>query len=287
MGHMNVQHYQSKTAEAGVWLMHRLGLSPGVMTRERRTAIPMSDYVRFQREVHAGDVLAVRGAVLELGESTVTYGLELVDTETDAICTTNHVRATHVDLESGRPIPWTAAEQQGAQALRRDWAGERAPRTPAPNAALARRSALEADRRDGLFETYRGTVQAWECDRFGHLSPLGVMGRFSHAVWHCGQAIGVGPAFYRAGNVTAGLYYDIHYGKPALAGDVLLMLSGLVEQGASRHRYLHKLYDAASGEIVAVADTMGINIDKATRRPTPWPAEVVAKSTARLIAVPA
>jgi acyl-CoA thioesterase FadM len=114
-----------------------------------------------------------------------------------------------------------------------------------------------------------------------------LMARWSAAIWQLGNAVGVGPGFYRAGNATAGLYYHIRCFLPARAGDLQLALSGLTELGRTRHRYLHKLYDAATGALVATCDTMGVNIDTTTRRPVPWPAEVEAKSRARLITEPA
>jgi acyl-CoA thioester hydrolase len=287
MGHVNVQHYASKMGEASLWLAHLIGLSPAVMTAERRTLAPVEDYYRFRREVHGGDVLVIRGAVLDLGETTVTYVLEMVDAATGEVCTTNHAIAQHVDLATGAARPWSDTEQRGGTALRRDWDGERGPRSALTEPALATRSDLDADRRAGCIDSYRGAVQAWECDRFGRMPISGAMARFSAAVWHFGEAIGVGSGFYRAGNATAGLYYHIRTFRPAFAGDVLLMVSGLTEHGETRHRYLHKLYDAATDALIASTDTIGVNIDGKTRRPAPWPEEVSAKSRARLVTVPA
>jgi acyl-CoA thioester hydrolase len=160
-------------------------------------------------------------------------------------------------------------------------------RAPLAEPALATRADLDADRRAGCIDSYRGAVQAWECDRFGRMPISGAMARFSAAVWHFGEVIGVGAGFYRAGNATAGLYYHIRSFRPAGAGDVLTMVSGLTEHGETRHRYLHKLYDAATGALIASTDTIGVNIDGKTRRPTPWPAEISSKSRARLVRVPA
>jgi acyl-CoA thioester hydrolase len=130
-------------------------------------------------------------------------------------------------------------------------------------------------------------VHAWECDRFGLLTAAGFMARFSYAVWHVGAAVGVGPAFYRNGNVTAGLYYHLRYHRPVRAGDTLAMVSALVQHSDRRHRFLHKLYDATTGALVASDDTMGINIDPKSRRPIPWPPEIAAKSRALQVKVPA
>ena len=286
MGHMNVQHYASKGAEAAQWLMHRIGLPPARAAEVRRVMAPVADYFRFRREVRGGDILAIRGAVLEIGEDRLAYALEMVDAENDEICATSCVSAIHLDLDAGRALPWPAALRQSASRLQRPWEGERGPRQALAGGVDAR-SDMAADARDGCVPSYRGTVQAWECDRFGRMAPSAVMARFSHGVWQFGQAIGVGPAFYRAGNVTAGLFYDLRYHAWPVAGDVLVLLSGLSEHGRSSHRYLHKLYDAATGRLVATADSIGINIDAATRRPIAWPAEVAAQSAARLLKVPA
>lgn len=287
MGHMNVQHHMTKAVEAAGWLQHRIGLAPAVAGRERSGLVPAEDYLRFHREVRAGDILVAHGAVLEVGEAGLRYALELIDAATEEVCVTSHVTATHASMDSGEPIAWSPAERQGAVALTRDWSGDTAPRTPLPDPALARRADIDADRRDGFVDTYRGLVHAWECDRFGLLTASGVMARFSYAVWHVGAAVGVGPAFYRDGNVTAGLYYHLRYHHQVHVGDALTMVSALVEHSDRRHRFLHKLYDVTTGALVASDDTMGINIDPKTRRPIPWPDDVAAKSRTLQVKVPA
>jgi acyl-CoA thioester hydrolase len=287
MGHMNVQHHMVKAVEAAGWLQHRIGLAPATAGRERRGLVPSADYLRFHREVRAGDILLGRGAVLEVGDSGLRYALEMIDAATDEVCVTSHVTATHASMDTGEPIAWSAAERQGAMALTGEWSGDLAPRTPLPDSGLAERADIAADRRDGFVDSYRGLVHAWECDRFGLMTAAGFMARFSYAVWHVGAAVGVGPAFYRDGNVTAGLYYHLRYHRLVHAGDALEMVSALVEHSDRRHRFLHKLYDATSGALVASDDTMGINIDPQTRRPIPWPPEVAAKSRALQVKVTA
>lgn len=287
MGHMNVQFYATKCAEAASWLAHLLGLSPSAATRAQRTLVPQEDYVRYLREVHAGDILAVRGAVLARAGSVLEYALEMIDAASDEVCATSRVSAVLTDMQTGLPLAWPATGRGQVESLRRAWTGERAPRDALPDAHLASRADLDADRRAGFIASYRGIVQAWECDQFGRMVPGACTARFSHAVWQLGEELGTGPAFYRAGYRSAGLFYHIHYHQSARAGDVLTMLSCLTAHSASRHRCLHKLYDAASGALLASDDAMGIHIDPQSRRPTPWPEEVVQRSRARLIAAAA
>ena len=287
MGHMNVQHHMAKAVEAAGWLQHRIGIAPGIAGRERRGLAPVADYLRFHREVRAGDILVGRGAVLEVSESSLSYALEMIDAATDEVCVTSHVTAAHVSMDTGESIPWNAAEQQGAMEFIRDWSGDLAPRSPLPDPDLAARADIDADRRAGFIDSYRGLVHAWECDRFGLMTASGFMARFSYAVWHVGAALGVGPTYYRDGGVTAGLYYHLRYHRPVRAGDTLAMVSALVEHSDRRHRFLHKLYDVTSGALLATDDTMGINIDPKTRRPIQWPPEIAAKSRALQVKVPA
>lgn len=283
MGHMNVQFYAAKCAEAASWLAHCIGLSPSAAKREQRSLVPAEDYVRYLREVRAGDVLVVRGAVLAATDGALEYALEMIDAASDEVCATSSTNAILTDMRTDRALAWPAAERNRAEALRRDWTGERTPRETPPVPGLASRADRDADLRMGCIDTYRGTVQTWECDRFGRMVPGACTARFNQAAWQFGQALGTGPEFYRAGHFSAALYYHIHYHQPARAGDVLTMLSGLTAHGSSRHRYLHKLYDAANGALVATADAIGIHIDPHSRRPAPWPEDVVRRSRARLI----
>ena len=283
MGHMNVQFFAAKCCEAAGWLAHCIGLSPSVATREQRALVPAEDYVRYLREVRGGDILLVRGAVLAHTDSALEYALEVIDAASDEVCATSRVSAVLTDMRSGRPLAWSSTERGRADALRRDWGGEGAPRAALPDPNLARRADADADRESGCLDTYRGTVQASECDQFGRMAPGACTARISHAVWQFGYALGTGPEFYRAGHLSAALYYHIHTHQAARAGDVLSMLSGLTGHSASRNRCLHKLYNAETGALVATADTMGIHLDAHSRRPTPWPKEVLQRRRAKLI----
>ena len=264
MGHMNVQFYMQMAHEATGWLAHGLGVAP-------ETLRPREQFFRFRREARAGDVLAITGGVVACAESRLEHAMELADVETGEAVTSIFTLCAPGRLDRGQ-----------AAALTGQWSGERQPRQPLPRPALADRADIAADRRDGFFDTHRGTVSAWECDRDGVLSTPLIMARLVQSVWHAGAAIGAGPGFFRAGHVSAGLYYHIRFHDLARTAERLEAVAAVVEVGASSHRFLHKLY-AADGRLIASNDTVGIHIDPATRRPTPWPEAVGARARARLL----
>jgi acyl-CoA thioesterase FadM len=121
-------------------------------------------------------------------------------------------------------------------------------------------------------ETYRGAVQRWEIDTVDHFTVAFYFDRFAHASLNGLDALGLGagvPGRARRRWATVDCY--VRYLHELRAGDVLHILSGVIEAGADGLLLGHKLFESASGEVCATAE----------QRLRPVPGRATAPLTAR------
>jgi acyl-CoA thioester hydrolase len=64
MGHMNVMWYVGKFDEASWQLLATIGLTPSRLRNEGRGMAAVEQRIEYKRELHAGDVISDRSAVL-------------------------------------------------------------------------------------------------------------------------------------------------------------------------------------------------------------------------------
>ena len=66
------------------------------------------------------------------------------------------------------------------------------------------------------------------------------------------------------------------YRRELLAGDLVSIYSGVLEARQRVLRFYHEMRNQASGEIAATTLLTGVHIDSVTRKPTPFPTELLA-----------
>ncbi|HEY6864292.1 MAG TPA: thioesterase family protein [Burkholderiales bacterium] len=131
----------------------------------------------------------------------------------------------------------------------------------------------------GLVETYRGTVYPWQCDHMGHMNVMWYVGKFDEATWNLFAALGMTPAMLREqGRAMAAVQQNISYRRELLAGDTVAVRSGILEVRDKVVRFVHEMRNAASGEIAAVCELTGVQIDAKSRKSSPFAADVLARA---------
>src|SRR5215470_15481616 len=77
MGHMNVMWYVGKFDE-GTWnLFSSIGLTAPFLRTQGRGMAAVQQDITYRRELNAGDVVAIRSAVLEVREKLVKFVHEM------------------------------------------------------------------------------------------------------------------------------------------------------------------------------------------------------------------
>jgi acyl-CoA thioester hydrolase len=180
---------------------------------------------------------------------------------------------------SGAPAPWPQAAVQKATALMTPLPDHARPRGLAPDiidrdVSVARADAL------AMFESNRSAVHPYECDAGGRMGPRFFLARVSDAQGHMWARAGLGRHDQlAAGLATATVEMRFLFFKKPVAGELLVMRTGLVEAAEKTLRYRHWLFNAETGEPAFAAEGLGLLFDRGTRKAVPIP-EAVAKNFA-------
>ena len=117
MGHMNVQWYAAKFDEASWHLFSAVGLTTAYFRQARRGMAALEQTTKYLAEALAGDLLACRSEVLEVGEKTIRFRHHLRNAETDGLIATSELVGAHIDLERRKACPLPEAVKTECQRL--------------------------------------------------------------------------------------------------------------------------------------------------------------------------
>jgi acyl-CoA thioesterase FadM len=272
--HFTVAFYFSRFEDATLAALHALGLEPGTLAGAGKTAVTRSCDVRYLRELRVGDLLHIRSGVLDVAADSIELGHQVYDSGDDALCTSVEQRVALVETGSRSPVPLTAVLREAAERLRAEW-----PRA----AAAAVHPVPEGD--GGFVDTARDTIKPWEVDVLGYAAFPAYVHRFSAANGHVLAGFGVTPAYMRAENRGFSTFeFRLRFPGSLRAGDPVLVRSGLLHVGTSSMRFLHRMANARTGEVVATLEQAGVHLDMEARRPTPLPDAFRERARAMLAA---
>jgi acyl-CoA thioesterase FadM len=116
-------------------------------------------------------------------------------------------------------------------------------------------------------ETYRGTVYRWELDHNDHFTVAFYFSRIADAGAALLDAIGFGPRHMAPEGrdcVTADCY--VRYLAELRAGDILHVMSGVIEVESTGLRLGHKLFDSDGGRLCATVEQRVALVDVAAGR---------------------
>jgi acyl-CoA thioester hydrolase len=131
--------------------------------------------------------------------------------------------------------------------------------------------------------TYKGVVYPWHCDHMGHMNVMWYTGKFDEATWNLLAQVGVSRSYLEKSNAgMAGVQQNTSYKRELMAGDVIEILSRVVEVRDKVVRLEHRMKNVETGEIAATTELTAVHIDRRTRKSCPFPASVRAALDARL-----
>jgi len=88
MGHMNVMWYVGKFDEATWHILAAVGATPSRLRKEGFGLVAVEQHIEYKRELHAGDLLTIRSAVLEAREKSVRFVHEMTNDENGELAAT-------------------------------------------------------------------------------------------------------------------------------------------------------------------------------------------------------
>jgi acyl-CoA thioesterase FadM len=270
--HFTVAYYFQRFADATLGLLEAAGLGPPYMAETGRGCVAVDAYVRYHRELRAGDILHIRSGVLAAEDGDLVIGHQLLDTGDGELCATVEQRTRHVELRGRRPVPLPPAQETAARRFQVAWDGPPRERRPGPG------------RDEGFVDGAREFVKPWEIDVYGQSAPPFYIHRFSAANGHALAAAGLTPAYMREQRRGFSTFeFQLEFPGELRAGDPVLVRSGILHVGTSSLRVFHRMFNARTGQLVATLDQLGVHLDIDARRPAPLPGPLRARARAMLV----
>lgn len=130
-----------------------------------------------------------------------------------------------------------------------------------------------------FLDTFRGTVNTWECDEVGHMNVQFYVARASDAAFYLRHALGLAPSQVRdKGKAMVALEEHFRFHRELRAGDLMHMRSRPVELRERTLVSYHELFNSASGEVSATTVAVSGHFDLEKRRLVPWEEEAREKA---------
>lgn len=279
MGHMNIQHYIGKTSDASYNFRAAIGLGHAHQRETGLGYVALEHHIRFHRELRTSDLVLVRSGVIEMREKTMLMYQEMREILDDRLAATFVVDVGCLDLATRRLTPWPEATREKALALMGDLPAHAAPRG-LPREAIDRDVSLARADELQMIESNRSVVNPWECDTNGHMNARFFMARFSDSQGHMWAHAGLGRHEQAAkGLATATVEMRLCYFRELMAGETVVVRTGLVEATDKTLRYRHWLFNGETGEPACAAEGLGLLFSRESRKAIHIPDSVARRFT--------
>ena len=108
VGHMNVQFYVAKFDEATWQLFAQIGMTPSYFRDRNRGMAAVQQNTTYSRELLAGDVVAVRSSVIEIGPRKLRFRHRLINCETGEEAAMTEMTGVHMDRSARKSCEFPA-----------------------------------------------------------------------------------------------------------------------------------------------------------------------------------
>ena len=116
MGHMNVMWYVGKFDEATWQLCSLLGLTPTYLRERGRLMVAVDQCISYRRELHAGDVVSVDSATIQVRTSSLRFVHRMRSAETGVLAALSVLTGVHLDAVTRKSCPLPEEARTAAQA---------------------------------------------------------------------------------------------------------------------------------------------------------------------------
>jgi len=124
-------------------------------------------------------------------------------------------------------------------------------------------------------ETYRGAVLGSEYDPEAHMNTQLYTTRFDQATWFLLSSIGITPpAMKKRKRRVAVTRQNLELKRELKGGQLVVVKSGFISVGDKYLRFVHRMLDSVTGDMIATDDCTAVEADLKTGRSSPLPAAV-------------
>jgi acyl-CoA thioester hydrolase len=104
-GHMNVRNYAGFFDDAGWHILGMAGISLSEVRRRGLGTVVASLTIEFHREITAGQLALIRGAVTRVGTKSFNYELRLYEADSMTHCATEKAVEVCFDTQARKGVP--------------------------------------------------------------------------------------------------------------------------------------------------------------------------------------
>jgi acyl-CoA thioesterase FadM len=105
LGHISFQCYVHRFSMAAMQAMAAFGMTPEYMRSQRRGMSTFEIDLRFLRELHAGDMVGIRSAIVHLGRSSFGLFHRMTNLRTGEVSAEMSQFGAHLDMDARRSTP--------------------------------------------------------------------------------------------------------------------------------------------------------------------------------------
>jgi len=103
LGHMSAEHYIHRFSDASTQTLAVIGMSPHYMRANRVGLSTFGFRMQFRRELHVGDRVSARSAVLDVGNASIQMLHRLYNEDTGDLAAELLQYGAHLNLDTRRP----------------------------------------------------------------------------------------------------------------------------------------------------------------------------------------
>ena len=131
-----------------------------------------------------------------------------------------------------------------------------------------------------MIETYRGVVYPNQLDHMGHMNVQWYASQFDEGTWHLLSTVGITANYIRKNNKgMASVEQTTKYKAEAMAGDLLVVKSKILETKDKTITFRHVMYNAETHQEVARTELVAVHIDRNERRACSLPEDIKERCT--------
>lgn len=126
-----------------------------------------------------------------------------------------------------------------------------------------------------MIETYRGVVYPYQIDHMKHMNVRWYTSKFDEGTWQLFSLIGITTRYIRENQKgMAAVEQHIKYCSEAVAGDLLVVKSKVLEIKNKSIRFSHIMYNTETEIELATCELVGVHIDPVERKSYPIPEKI-------------
>jgi len=132
--------------------------------------------------------------------------------------------------------------------------------------------------------TFKGAVLASEYDFTSHMNSQMYVSRFDQATWFLLRAIGITPASVKQQNLRVAIVrQNYQFLKELRGGELVEIKSGFLAVGEKYFRFLHQMFYAENGEMIATCDSVAVRASLGTGKSVPLTPQLQDKAKQYLV----